>query len=177
MAATDYSKSLKKDSQEWITLALLEILKTKPLPQITVSEIAKKAGVSRMAFYRHFSGLEDVLFSYYEPKFEKIFDKTLNKISHEQKIIDLTEFFNDLTPDFKRAIAGEYETLLFQIFTQQMAHFYDATTTWSDWKDPKRNYWIKFMSAGLFEVWLTWIQTGQKESLEEMTQLIREFHE
>lgn len=154
MAATDYSKSLKKDSQEWITLALLEILKTKPLSQITVSEIAKKAGVSRMAFYRHFSGLDDVLFSYYEPKFEKIFDKTLNKISHEQKIIDLTEFFNDLTPDFKR-----------------------ATTTWSDWKGPKRNYWIKFMSAGLFEVWLTWIQTGQKESLEEMTQLIREFHE
>jgi hypothetical protein len=33
------------------------------------------------------------------------------------------------------------------------------------------------MSAGIFEVWLTWIQTGQKESLAEMTQLIKAFHE
>jgi hypothetical protein len=58
-----------------------------------------------------------------------------------------------------------------------MARFYDTTTTWSDWENPKRLYWIKFMSAGIFEVWLTWIQTGQKESLAEMTQLIKAFHE
>lgn len=33
------------------------------------------------------------------------------------------------------------------------------------------------MSAGIFEVWLTWIQNGQKESLVEMTKLVKEFHE
>lgn len=177
MAATDYAKNIKQESQEWITLALLTLLEHKKLTAITVSEVAKKAGVSRMAFYRHFTDLPQVLQSYYEPKFQVIFDKTLHKISHQQKLLDLTDFFQELTPAFQNAITGEYEYLLLDIFSREMAKFYDATTTWSDWRGYKREYWIKFMSAGLFEVWRTWIKTGQKENLAEMTDLIREFHQ
>jgi AcrR family transcriptional regulator len=177
MAAKNYAKNLKQDSKNWITIATLELLQTKKLSEMTVAEVAKRSGVSRMAFYRHFTNLPQVLTEYYEPKFQKIFDQTIHKISEEQKITDLGDFFTELTPDFQRAIAGDYTMIIFQIFTEQMARFYDTTTTWSDWENPKRLYWIKFMSAGIFEVWLTWIQTGQKESLAEMTQLIKAFHE
>lgn len=177
MAATNYARNLKQDSKNWITIATLELLQYKKLSELTVAEVAKKAGVSRMAFYRHFPNLSQVLTEYYEPKFQKIFDQTIHKISDEQKITDLHDFFTELTPDFKRAIAGEYTSIIFQIFTKQMARFYDTTTTWTDWQGSKRLYWIKFMSAGIFEVWLTWIQNGQKESLVEMTKLVKEFHE
>lgn len=41
--------------------ALLEILKYKNFPDITVSELAKKASVDRKTFYAHYSSISDVL--------------------------------------------------------------------------------------------------------------------
>ncbi len=47
-----------------ITDALFELLKTKELPQITVTELIKKAGVCRASFYRNFYLTEDVIRQY-----------------------------------------------------------------------------------------------------------------
>ncbi|WP_218032368.1 TetR/AcrR family transcriptional regulator [Paenibacillus glycanilyticus] len=61
MAATEHAQNIKKDTKEWIALALLELLKTNRLSKLTVSEVVKKAGVSRMGFYRNYENLEQVL--------------------------------------------------------------------------------------------------------------------
>ena len=177
MAVTNYSQTIKIETKNWITQALFQLLAHKDFPSLTVSEVAKKAGVSRMAFYRHFDSLEAVLLAYYEPKFADIFAKTQHKVSEAGKLADLTYFFESLTPDFKLAIQHRFTPILFQIFEQHITEFYDQTTTWSDWIGTKRTYWIHFMSAGLFDVWLTWIKNGQQESLADMMSLIKEFHE
>ncbi|MGG6310511.1 TetR/AcrR family transcriptional regulator [Paenibacillus macerans] len=176
MAATDHAQNIKKDTKEWITLALLELLQTKKLSKLTISEVVKKAGVSRMAFYRNFKSLEQVLEEYYEPKFADIFHKIAFQSSHEQKITDLTNFFLALSTDFQMAIEGDYTELLYQIFKYHITQFYDEMIPFPDWTGAKRNYWIHFMSAGVFEVWVMWIKNGQKETLEEISALIRLFH-
>ncbi|GGA34278.1 TetR/AcrR family transcriptional regulator [Paenibacillus physcomitrellae] len=176
MAATDHAQLIKKDTKEWITIALLELLQSKKLSKLTVSEVVKKAGVSRMAFYRNFESLEQVLEVYYEPKFADIFNKIAFKISHEQKIKDLTEFFLALSKDFQMAIAADYIGLLYQIFKHHITQFYDELVPFPDWTGARRNYWIHFMSAGVFEIWVTWIKNGQKESIAEISALIRLFH-
>lgn len=176
MAATEHAQIIKKDTKEWITIALLELLKTKQLSKLNISEVVKKAGVSRMAFYRNYESLEQVLKEYYEPKFADIFNKIAFQSNHEQKIIDLTNFFLALSDDFHLAIEGDYTDLLYQIFKYHIAQFYDEMNPFPDWKGTKRNYWNHFMSAGVFEVWVTWIKNGQKETLEEISALIRLFH-
>lgn len=93
MAATDHAQIIKKDTKEWITIALLELLRTNRISELKISELVRKAGVSRMAFYRNYESLEQVLVEYYEPKFADIFNKIANKKNHEQKITDLTNFF------------------------------------------------------------------------------------
>lgn len=176
MAATEHAQIIKKDTKEWITIALLELLKTKQLSKLNISEVVKKAGVSRMAFYRNYESLEQVLKEYYEPKFADIFNKIAFQSNHEQKIIDLTNFFLALSDDFHLAIEGDYTDLLYQIFKYHITQFYDEMNPFPDWKGAKRNYWNHFMSAGVFEVWVTWIKNGQKETLEEISALIRLFH-
>ena len=47
-----------------ITDALFELLKTRELPKITVTELIKKAGVCRASFYRNFYLTEDVIRQY-----------------------------------------------------------------------------------------------------------------
>ena len=47
-------------TQERLQNSLLEILETKKLKEITVKEICDKAGISRNAFYQHYSYKEDL---------------------------------------------------------------------------------------------------------------------
>lgn len=55
-----------------ITDALFELLKTKELAQITVTELIRKAGVCRASFYRHFYLTEDVIRQYGTAMYEEI---------------------------------------------------------------------------------------------------------
>ncbi len=47
-------------TQERLQNALLELLETKELKEITVKEICENAGISRNAFYQHYSYKEDL---------------------------------------------------------------------------------------------------------------------
>ncbi|WP_238655611.1 TetR/AcrR family transcriptional regulator [Paenibacillus piscarius] len=176
MAATDHAQLIKKDTREWITIALLELLQTKKLSEVTISELVRKAGVSRMAFYRNYDSLEQVVTGYYEPKFADIFYKIAHKPNHEQKIADLTRFFHSFSADFRLAIEGNFTGLLYQIFKHHITQFYDELIPFPDWTGARREYWIHFMSAGVFEIWIMWIKNGQQETLEEISALIRLFH-
>lgn len=49
--------------RESIETALVELLRKKSIGDITVSEIVKKAGVSRVSYYRNYYYKEDVLFA------------------------------------------------------------------------------------------------------------------
>ena len=74
MAATNHAQAIKKDTKDFITTAMLQMLTKEKLSTLTVSQVCKRAGVSRMAFYRNFDGLEQILYEYYQPKIAAVFD-------------------------------------------------------------------------------------------------------
>lgn len=49
---------------ESITIALIQLLQSHTLKDITVSQLCRKAGVSRISFYRNFRSMEDILKQY-----------------------------------------------------------------------------------------------------------------
>lgn len=55
----------KRLTRESIIEALLELMRRKPLGHISISELCGRAGVSRMAFYRHFDTMQGVLKGYF----------------------------------------------------------------------------------------------------------------
>lgn len=58
MRRKDLDKSLIR---EYVTEALLQLLEKKDYDEISVREIAERAGVHRATFYRHFRSKEDIL--------------------------------------------------------------------------------------------------------------------
>lgn len=48
-------------TKEWMLKSLLSLMVEKDFQQITVSEIANRAGLDRRTFYRHFQSKEDIL--------------------------------------------------------------------------------------------------------------------
>lgn len=175
MAATDHSQQIKQDSKNYLITALLQLLKTKHLNEITVTAVVKKAGVSRMAFYRNFETLEDVLVAYFKPQIDQEFDTIIHKVPQDKKFAALGDFFERMAESMILAEHGNYEYIIQKIFDDNIRDFYDQALNWDQFSMIQKKYWIKFMGAGVYAIWKEWLIDGQKESLRDIHTLIADF--
>jgi Transcriptional regulator len=175
MAATEHSQQIKQDSKDYLITALLDLLQTKTLNDITVTQVVKKAGVSRMAFYRNFQTLDDILIAYFKPKIDAEFNQVLKRIPQDQKLNALGDFFNDLSETMTLAVKRNYEFIIQNIFNENMLSFYDQAMDWDNFSEIQKRYWIRFMSAGVYSIWREWLISGQRESLNDIHVLIADF--
>lgn len=58
--------------RESITEALVQLMERKPFSQITVTELARRAGVGRVSFYRNYDSMEDVLVRYLNEQADEV---------------------------------------------------------------------------------------------------------
>ena len=63
---------------EHLTSSMLELLKEKPISEISISELCGMAGVGRTSFYRNYETKEDILKSYIKRIFQEWVDKYKN---------------------------------------------------------------------------------------------------
>lgn len=77
-------KDVTKDS---LIEALIFLISQKNYEKITITDITKKAGVSRMSFYRNYSKIEDILVD----ALDKLFNDFQNELD-EYKSMDLKYF-------------------------------------------------------------------------------------
>ena len=66
---------------DYIYEALVELMKQKPYHEITITDITKKAGVSRMAYYRNYKDKDDILIEH----FREILARTKERMVAESK--------------------------------------------------------------------------------------------
>lgn len=64
-------------SKHYITDALFKLMESTPFRDITISDVAKKAGVGRATFYRYFSTKEDVIRFFFEHTTSEFTDEQL----------------------------------------------------------------------------------------------------
>ena len=82
---------IKRESfvDAYITEALLSLLEKKEYKDISITEICKKAGVTRMSFYRNFESREDILFK----KVRNVTDSFLKESAISYKNDTASEYF------------------------------------------------------------------------------------
>lgn len=68
----------KRSTRSWIFESLMLLMDKKPYGNITVSDIAKKAGIARQTFYRNYVDKHDVLYEF----FYNMIDADLLKIEN-----------------------------------------------------------------------------------------------
>ncbi|WP_026885562.1 TetR/AcrR family transcriptional regulator [Clostridium beijerinckii] len=166
MAATNHSQAIKKDTKDFITTAILQLLATEKLSELTVSQVCKRAGVSRMAFYRNFNDLEQILYEYYQPKIAAVFYTIHQNPSFSDKFDIQLKFFNTFSDDLLSSVDRGYEPIIQQIFIEEINKFYAPDSG---------EYWTTFMSAGVYAVWRKWFLGGQQKSLQEIMEFFKQF--
>jgi AcrR family transcriptional regulator len=167
MGATEHAQAVKKDTKEFITTALLQLLAKEKLSTLTVSQVCKRAGVSRMAFYRNFDGLEQILYEYHQPKIAAVFDMLSQNPQESVKFDSQLKFFSTFGDVLRLSAERGFEPIIRQIFTEEMEKFYAA-----DGDD----YWTTFMSAGVYAIWRKWLLEGQQKPLEDIMGFLKKFN-
>jgi AcrR family transcriptional regulator len=166
MAATKHAQAIKKDTKDFITTAMLQMLSKEKLSMLTVSQVCKRAGVSRMAFYRNFDGLEQILYEYYQPEIAAVFEVIRQNSLVSAKFDSQLEFFNTFSDDLLSSVDRGFEPIIQRIFIEEIKKFYAADSD---------GYWTTFMSAGVYAVWRKWLLDGQQKPLKEIMEFLKQF--
>ena len=97
--------------------------KPKTLAQLTVSNVCQRAGVSRMAFYRNFDSINQVIYQYYQPRISESFEIIRQNVSATIKIENQLKFFEDFKNDLYLSESQGYEPIIRQIYIEEIENF------------------------------------------------------
>ena len=168
------NKAIKTKNQ--ISKALIELLNNKPLDLITIKELAKKAEISRTAFYNNFNNLDDVLKYIYQRAHKQIFKEKYSQLEYvysDEHILDMISFFDKNSKLLLVLIKwnlieliAKYNTEIVLGYTQHYKNKFIREHAF---------YFISYYHGSLFNICTYWIASGKQESSDTLFKMIKEF--
>lgn len=159
----------EKSVAEYITYAVFELLKTKDLADITITEITKKAGVCRSSFYRSFYLPEDVIRQYGIALFEAIDQKT--PVVQDGMREHIQSFNTYLWSQRERLTLLEKRGLFYLLEEPILAHCRRQIQRLGAWNN---RYHAEYHAGATTQLIRAWIRNGFEESPEEIAEILCE---
>lgn len=162
-------------TKECLTTALIYLMGEKPFEKISITELVKKSGVSRTAFYRNYSTKEDILHDVAAVMKKTIADQlSLPEYKTDRKKWYLNCF--QLVAQHEKTIhmlrrAGLSINFLFSDESDSVIDDLISSTTWQG------HYCKLAAEAAFFRTLLAWFDSGMKESPEDMATLCALVHD
>ena len=163
-------------SKECIATALIELMKTKDYSDITITEVAKKSGMSRMTYYRNYSSKDDILIQYINSVGKKIREIVLRNNSNYDTYDYLTILFNSLGIESDigyAAYKAHLGDLMLDTINKNMMDLFPP----SDSSDPDKAYKRFYFAGASYNVFIEWVKRGKVETPEHMAKLLCDFME
>ena len=159
-------------ARECMVSALMQLLESKPLSAISVTEITKKAGVSRMAYYRNYTSKEEIFKTYLDDIFAA-YKKDNTFLSKEGFCNDKTHMLHCFRyfyahRDFIRCLlkSGMGDLLL------QALSIYMTETYYTKSDDITLYYTLCAFAGALYNTYIAWIDRDTEETAETMADIM-----
>jgi AcrR family transcriptional regulator len=162
-----------KLAKECIVTALIELMKAHDFHSITITDLTKKAGVSRMAYYRNYTSKEDILNKFVDEVGADIHEKLplikteTDLYNYYYALLDQLSSYNDLAITTYKAGLGE--VILSQITKQMTLTFPPQNNS------PAERYRCLYLSGAFYNIFIEWLKNGQKESCADMARICLAF--
>lgn len=144
----------------YITEAFLLLLKKKEYKDISITEICKKAGVTRMSFYRNFESKEDILLK----KVRYVTDNFLQESAISYKNDTISSYFIKLFTHMeqqKELCAALNKAGLIHIIKDEFDRVFLDT-----YRQEYDDYKSVFLAGGIYNVFLYWFQNDCRDNPE-----------
>lgn len=159
----------RRDSKEKITKAFVELLQTREIKDITVSDIIKMTGLNRSTFYANYIDIFDLA------------DKTRETLENEfSNLFAEYDYFNERSGALKMFTHIKENQLFYKTYfklcydEKHLVSIYDPRRAEKEHIDSNLKYHIEFFRNGLNAIIKLWLSGGCKESPEEMAQVLKQ---
>ena len=164
---------MESATKQAVVEAFMRLLSKKSLDAISISELAKEAGISRMTFYRNYQVKEDVFLDHFKSVLE---DYKRDNDEHygegefndRKNIVHCFEYFAK-HKQFLEAVlkSGYYYTFL------AIVDNYVIETWLKSGDGIEKEYRLHAFAGELFNVYICWVSHGYKESPEEIADILK----
>lgn len=158
----------RKESQEKLERAFIELLQTYEIKDITVSDLIKMTGLNRSTFYANYLDIFDLA------------DKTREKLEHEfSDLFADYDYFNERTGALKMFTHIKENQLFYKTYfklcydEKQLISIYDINRAEKEDMAGNVKYHIEFFRNGLNAIIKMWLAGGCQESPEEMAEVLK----
>ncbi len=159
----------KRESMERIEKVFIELLQTKELNEISVSDICKRAGLNRTTFYANYTdiyGLADAIRDKLEAAVSDLYK---DEITHGFNSHDYLKLFRHIKENqifyqtyFKLGYDNQYKIII-----------YDTDLARTHFQNKFVEYHMEFFKAGITQAIKLWLKNGCKESPEDIFEIIK----
>ena len=159
----------RKESQEKIEKTFIQLIQTKELSNISVTDICKLTHLNRSTFYANYIDIYDLADKVRKNLEEEVTLLYNDEISNKYNSNDFLKLFRHIKDNplfyktyFKLGFDNKYK--IFQ---------YDTNLSKEQFDDKFINYHIEFFKSGLNSVIKLWLENDCKESPEEINSIIQ----
>ena len=159
----------RRESQGKIEKAFIELLQTREIKDITVSDIIKITGLNRSTFYANYIDIFDLA------------DKTREKLETDfTNLFADYDYYNERSGSLKMFTHIKENQLFYKTYfklcydDKHLVTTYDAKRAEQEQIDSNLKYHIEFFRNGLNAIIKLWLAGGCKESPEEMAMVLKQ---
>lgn len=159
----------RKQSRERMEAVFVQLLQTKPLNRIRVSEICQLAGVNRTTFYANYAdiyALADAIRERLENNLQEMYEWERTQLFDSHDYLKLFRHIKDnqllYQTYFKLGYDNDYKIISYDTELAQ-AHFQNRFV----------QYHMEFFRAGITRIIKMWLENGCMERPEEMFEIIQ----
>ncbi|MBS6953590.1 MAG: TetR/AcrR family transcriptional regulator [Enterocloster asparagiformis] len=159
----------KKASVERIERVFIDLLQTKELAEISVSEICKQAKLNRTTFYANYMDIYGLADSIRDKLERNLSDLYQNEITQGFNSNDYLKLFCHIKENqifYKTYFKLGYDDN-YKIFT------YDTRLAKQHFQNRFVEYHMEFFKSGITKIIKLWLQNGCRESPEDMYEIIK----
>lgn len=158
----------RRESQEKIEKAFVDLLQRRSIQEITVSDIIKQTGLNRSTFYANYIDIFDLA------------DKTRKRLEEDfSNLFAEYDYFNDRSGAEKMFSHIRENQLFYQTYfklcynDKHLISIYDPRRAEQEHIDSNIKYHIEFFRNGLNAIIKLWLAGGCRESPEEMAEVLK----
>ena len=158
----------RKESQEKIGKAFVELLQTREVKDITVSDLIKLTGLNRSTFYANFLDIFDLA------------DKVREELERDfSNLFADYDYFNERSGALKMFQHIKENQIFYQTYfklcydDKHLISIYDPKRAEQEQISGNMKYHIEFFRNGLNAIIKLWLAGGCKESPEEMAAVLK----
>lgn len=159
----------RKESQEKIEKAFIELLQNRDIKDITVSDLIKMTSLNRSTFYANYIDIYDLADKTRE-KLEKDFSNLFADYNYMQENTGALKMFKHIKEN--QLFYKTYFKLCYD--DQHLVSVYDVKRAEKEHFDSNLKYHIEFFRNGLNAIIKLWLAGGCRESPEEMAQVLKQ---